>query len=109
MDMSAPILRGEGSSSPQFGPSGRPSFGLTRDQGKRIEVTFALRNGGTLLVIDEMDEELTAELVQGYRDQLAKDIAAGATRMFTDGWAASGQHAWVLLREVVAFSVRPAK
>ena len=46
MDMSAPILRAEGSSSPQFGPSGRPSFGLARDQGKRIEVTFALRPGG---------------------------------------------------------------
>lgn len=101
-------MRGEGATPPGFGPA-RPSFGLTRDQGKRIEVTLAMRNGGTLLAIEETEEPLTAELLQAYADQLARDIVAGETRTFSDGWSASGQRAWVLLREVVAFSVRPAK
>jgi hypothetical protein len=104
-----PDTSSERSPSPGFGPAARPTFGLARDQGKRIEVTLALRNGGTLLAIDEMQDELTDEMLESYTDQLAKDIAAGATRTFTDGWTASGQHAWVLLREVVAFSVRPSK
>lgn len=106
--MKTPDMRGQGLASPQLGPS-RPSFGLARDQGRRIEVTFVLRNGGTLLAIDEMEDALTEELLQGYSDQLAKDVAEGATRTFSDGWAASGQRAWIILREVVAFSVRPAK
>lgn len=102
------IARGQGSAPPQLVPS-RPSFGLARDQGKRIEVTFALKQGGGLTAIDEMEEDLTDELVRGYSEQLAKDVAAGATRTFADGWAASGQRVWINLGEVVAFSVRPAK
>ena len=97
----------EGSSSTQFGP--RPSFGLVRDQGRRIEVTLALKNGGMLTAIEEMDEDLTDELVTAFGEQLAKDVASGGTRSFADGWSASGQRAWVNLGEVVAFSVRPAK
>ena len=64
-----------------------------------------------LTAIEEMNEPLTAELLESYSEQLAKDIAEGGTgtRTFADGWTASGQRAWVVLREVVAFSVRPAK
>ena len=97
----------EGSSSSQFGP--RPSFGLVRDQGRRIEVTLALKNGGMLTAIEELDEDLNDELVQRFSEQLASEVAAGGTRTFTDSWNASGQRAWVNLGEVVAFSVRPAK
>ncbi len=102
------IARGQGAAPPQLGPS-RPAFGLARDQGRRIEITFALKQGGTLTAIDEQQEDLTDELLQGYSDRLAKDVAAGTTRTFSDAWAASGQHVWINLGEVVAFSVRPAK
>jgi hypothetical protein len=100
--------RGDAPSTPQFGPT-RPTFGLARDQGRRVEVSFAMRNGGTLTVLEEMEDPLTDEMLQSYSEQLAKEIASGEARTFTDGWSATGQRAWVLLREVVAFSVRPAK
>jgi len=102
------IARGQHAAPPQLGPS-RPAFGLARDQGRRIEITFALKQGGTLTVIDEQGDDLTDERLQGYSEQLAKDVAAGTTRTFSDAWAASGQRAWINLGEVVAFSVRPAK
>ena len=100
----------EGQSAPRFSP-GRPSFGLARDQGRRVEVSFAMKNGGMLTVVEELDEPLTAELLQQYSDKLAGEISEGgtATRTFADAFSASGQRAWVILREVVAFSVRPAK
>ena len=102
------IARGQGAASPQFGPS-RPAFGLARDQGRRIEITFALKQGGALTALDEQQDDLTDELLQGYSDQLAQDVAAGTTRTFADAWGASGQRVWINLGEVVAFSVRPAK
>ena len=39
----------------------------------------------------------------------AKDQAEGRPRAFVDGWNTGGQHTWVNLGEVVAFSLRPAK
>jgi hypothetical protein len=93
---------------PGFG-TGRPTFGLVKDQGKRVEVSFALKNGGMLTVVEELGDDLTEEKVHTYSDQLAKDIAGGTMRTFSDSWNASGQQAWINLGEVVAFSVRPAK
>ena len=87
----------------------RPPFGLARDQGRRIEVSFLLKNGGAFTIIEEMEQALTAELLESYSDQLAKDIAAGTTRAFADGWGATGQRAWVDLGQVAAFSTRPAR
>jgi hypothetical protein len=88
---------------------GRPTFGMTRDMGKRLEVTFVLKNGGSLTVVEELEESLTAEVLSDYAKQLTKDQAEGRPRTFTDSWGSSGQHAWVNLGEVVAFSLRPSK
>ncbi len=98
----------EGSSAPRLG-IGRPTFGMTRDLGKRIEVTFALKNGGALTAIEELGESLTEEVVADYSKQLQKDLAEGRPRTFVDGWSTGGQHAWINLGEVIAFSLRPAK
>jgi hypothetical protein len=96
------------SSAPGFGPS-RPAFGMVKDQGRRIEITLVLKNGGSLLAIEEMANPLTPEAIEALSDQLAKGIASGTTRSFADGWNATGQYAWVNLGEVIAFSLRPAK
>jgi hypothetical protein len=98
----------EGASAPRLG-IGRPAFGMQRDQGKRIEITFVLKNGGSLSAVDEIEESLTADLLADYAKQLNKDLAEGRPRSFVDGWNTGGQHAWVNLGEVVAFSLRPAK
>lgn len=94
--------------SPRFGV-GRPTFGLVKDQGKRLEISLALKNGGLLTVTEELADDLTEDRVKEFSEQLAKDVAGGATRTFSDAWNASGQRAWVDLGEVVAFSIRPAK
>jgi hypothetical protein len=98
----------EGSSASRVG-FGRPTFGMTRDLGKRLEVTFSLKSGATITAIDEVDESLTADILADYAKQLTRDIAEGKPRAFVDGWGQSGQHVWVSLGEVVAFSLRPAK
>ena len=98
----------EGSSAPRVG-FGRPSFGMSRDQGKRLEITFALKNGGAVTAVEELDEPLTAEVLADYAKQLNKDLAEGRPRSFADAWGSTGQYAWVNLGEVVAFSLRPAK
>jgi hypothetical protein len=98
----------EGSSAPRVG-FGRPSFGMSRDQGKRLEITFALKNGGAVTAVEELDEPLTAEVLADYAKQLTKDQAEARPRSFVDGWSTGGQHVWINLGEVVAFSLRPAK
>ena len=98
----------EGSSAPRVG-FGRPTFGMTRDLGKRLEVTFSLKSGATITTVDEVEESLTADVVADYAKQLTRDIAEGKPRTFQDGWSQSGQSAWVNLAEVVAFSLRPSK
>jgi hypothetical protein len=98
----------EGSSAPRFGV-GRATFGMTRDLGKRIEVTFALKNGGIITAIEEVSDSLSEDVVKDYGKQLQKDLAEGRPRTFVDGWSASGQFTYVNLGEVVAFSLRPAK
>jgi hypothetical protein len=98
----------EGPSAPRLG-LGRPTFGMSRDLGKRIEITFALKSGGTVSAIEEVDESLTADVVADFAKQLTKDLAEARPRSFVDGWATGGQHVWINLGEVVAFSLRPAK
>jgi hypothetical protein len=82
---------------------------MARDQGRRIEIAFALRNGGLLTAIEELEDTLSEALVKRYAEQLREDIANGNGRTFVDAWSASGQHTWVDLREVAAFSLRAAK
>lgn len=100
--------QGEGASGPRLG-IGRPTFGMQRDLGKRVEVTFVMKSGGTLTAVEELTESLSAEVLADYAKQLTRDLAEARPRTFVDGWGASGQHAWVNLGEVVAFSLRPAK
>lgn len=88
---------------------GRPTFGMTRDQGKRIEVSLALKNGGSIVAVDEVAESLSADVVADYAKQLQKDVAEAKPRTFTDNWNSTGQFVWVNLGEVVAFSLRPSK
>ena len=98
----------EGSSAPRVG-FGRPTFGMTRDLGKRLEVSFVLKNGGSLTAVEEIPESLTEAVLADYAKQLSRDIAEGKPRTFVDSWGTSGQHAWINLGEVVAFSLRPSK
>ncbi len=107
MDDSAQ-MQAETSSGPRLG-IGRPTFGMTRDQGKRLEVTFVMKNGGMISAVEELDEALSAAVLADYAKQLGKDLAEGRPRTFVDTWTATGQYAWVNLGEVVAFSLRPAK
>jgi hypothetical protein len=96
------------SGAPGFG-AGRPTFGMVKDQGRRLEISFALKNGGMVTAVEELGDDLTEEIVKAFSEALAKDVAGGATRTFSDSWNTSGQRAWINLGEVVAFSVRPAK
>ena len=98
--------RSEGSSMPGLG---RVTFGMQRDLGKRIEVTFVLKSGGSISAVEELSDSLTADVVADYAKQLNRDLAEARPRSFVDGWGQSGQHTWVNLSEVVAFSLRPAK
>ena len=82
---------------------------MARDQGRRIEISFAMKSGGMLTALEEVADTLTADVIADYAKQLEKDVAEGRKRVFVDGWAASGQYAWVDLGEVSAFSLRPAK
>jgi hypothetical protein len=98
----------EGPTAPRLG-IGRVTFGMTRDLGKRLEVTFVTKNGGTLTAVEELDESLSADVLADYAKQLTKDLAEGRPRTFVDSWTTSGQYTWINLGEVVAFSLRPAK
>jgi hypothetical protein len=100
--------RSEGSSTHTFGV-GRPAFGMARDQGRRVEISFALKNGGLLTVVEELEDNLSESLMRRYGEQLTRDVAEGKPRSFSDSWTASSQYAWVDLSEVAAFSLRPAK
>ncbi|MCC6177905.1 MAG: hypothetical protein IT305_21605 [Chloroflexi bacterium] len=94
-------------SGPRFGA--RPTFGMARDQSRRIEIAFALKQGGMLTVVEELDDAVSEEVITQFGEQLAQDVAKGAPRTFSDGWHNSGQRAWVNLGDVVAFSLRPAR
>jgi hypothetical protein len=101
-------ITAEAGSAPRLGPT-FPAFGLTKDQGRRLEITFVMRNGGMLSAIEEMEDSLTEEMVRAYGEKLAKEVGSDATRTFADSWSASGQNTWINLGEVVGFSIRPAK
>jgi len=103
-------IRAEGTAAPRAGLGiGRQSFGISRDQSKRLELTFVLKNGGSIAAVTELDDVVSAESLAAFAEGLTADIKAGKARSFTDGWATSGQHVWVNLTDVAAFSLRPLK
>jgi hypothetical protein len=87
----------------------RPAFGLSREKAFRLELVLAMRGGGVLNIFEELSEEVTAERLAQYAEDIAAQIKSGGTRTFSDAWTATGQRAWVNLGEVTAFTVRQAK
>jgi hypothetical protein len=86
-----------------------PTFGLARERLNRLELSLAIRGGGSLTVFVELDGEVSPEAVEAYAQELAEGVAAGQSRTFVDSSTATGQRSWVNLGEVVAFSVRQAR
>ena len=93
---------------PGFGLK-RPTFGLSRERVNRLELVLAMRGGGIVNVFDELEDEVSAEQLERYAQELSGQIKSGDTRAFADAWTATGQRSWVSLGEVVAFTVRQAK
>ncbi len=87
----------------------KPTFGLSRERVNRLELSLAMRGGGVINVFEEIAAEVTDELMEAYAAELADQIAASKTRSFNDAWGATGQHSWVNLGEVTAFTIRQAR
>ncbi len=85
-------------------------FGISRAPSQRIELVFALRNGGMLAVTHDLGVPVTAEALDKFcaelRDEIGRD---GQWREFGDAWAGTGQRANIKLSEVVGFTARPAR
>jgi hypothetical protein len=85
-------------------------FGISRSPSQRIELVFALRNGGMLAVTHDMGAPVTAETLDKFCAELRQAVGAeGDWRDFGDAWAGTGQRAYVQLAEVIGFSARPAR
>ncbi|HZU05293.1 MAG TPA: hypothetical protein VFB73_04920 [Chloroflexota bacterium] len=94
-------------------PAGAPGplpFGLSRGPGQRIELVFALRNGGMLAVTHDLGTPVTAETLDRYCAELREAVAAGKDWwQFADSWGGTGQRAFLQLSEVIGFTARPAR
>src|SRR5438552_254475 len=89
---------------------GRVPFGIARAQGNRVELVFALRQGGVLTVTHDLDEPATAESLDRFCAALREAVDAGKEwRAFADSWSGTGQRAYVHLGDVVGFTARPAR
>ncbi|MBX5490303.1 MAG: hypothetical protein IRZ14_04025 [Chloroflexi bacterium] len=107
MDTPQPRLESEHRESPA---AGRVPFGIARTQSQRIELVFALRQGGTLPVTHDLGTAVTADVLDRYCEELRQAIAAGKEWWaFADAWGGSGQRAYVDLSQVVGFTARPVR
>ena len=89
---------------------GRVPFGIARGTGQRIELMFALRQGGVLGVSHELGEPVTAESLDRFCRELQQAVTAGKDWVdFADAWSETGQRAYLNLAEVVGFTARPAR
>jgi hypothetical protein len=99
----------ESESRPADAPGPLP-FGLSRGPGQRIELVFALRNGGMLAVTHDLGAPVTAETLDRYCAELREAVAAGKEWwQFADSWGGTGQRAFLQLSEVIGFTARPAR
>ena len=100
---------------PRLEASGREAspntpFGISRSPSQRIELVFALRNGGMLAVTHDMGAPVSAETLDKFCAELSEAIGGdGGWREFGDAWAGTGQRAYVQLGEVIGFTARPAR
>jgi hypothetical protein len=89
---------------------GRVPFGIARGPGNRIELVFALRQGGVLAVSHDLGASVTADSLDRFCKELREAVEAGKDWwQFADAWGGSGQRAFVNLGEVVGFTARPAR
>src|SRR4051794_15489909 len=87
----------------------RPSFGLTKSVGQRLELIFALKTGGTLPAVHDLGEEVSEEAFNAFVEDLQAKVAkGGGVATFTDSWATTGSRTWIDLSNVVGFTARPA-
>jgi hypothetical protein len=85
-------------------------FGISRSPSQRIELVFALRNGGVLAVTHDLGTPVTAETLDKFCAELRQSVGTeGDWREFGDAWAGTGQRAYVQLSEVIGFTARPAR
>jgi hypothetical protein len=85
-------------------------FGISRSPSQRIELVFALRNGGMLAVTHDLGTPVSAETLDKFCAELRQAVSDGGDwREFGDAWAGTGQRAYVQLGEVVGFTARPAR
>ena len=91
-------------------PAGTLPFGISRSPSQRIELVFALRNGGMLAASHDMGAPVTAETLDRFCAELRQAIGAGSDwREFEDSWGVTGQRTHVQLGEVIGFTARPAR
>ncbi len=92
------------------GLPGRAPFGIARSSSQRVELVFALRNGGVLAVTHDLGAPATAEALDRYCAELREMVAAGKDwAQFADAWGSTGQRAYIQLGEVIGFTARPAR
>jgi hypothetical protein len=85
-------------------------FGISRSPSQRVELVFALRNGGMLAVTHDMGTPVSAETLDKFCAELRQAVAGSDDwREFGDAWAGTGQRAYVRLSEVIGFTARPAR
>jgi len=102
-------------SGPRLESTGRDSapstpFGISRSPSQRIELVFALRNGGVLALTHDLGAPVSAESLDKFCTELRQSVgSAGDWREFGDAWSGSGQRSYVQLSEVIGFTARPAR
>lgn len=102
-------------SAPRLEAAGREAspntpFGISRSPSQRIELVFALRNGGALGVTHDMGAAVSAETLDKFCAELRQAVGTGSDwRDFGDAWAGTGQRAYVQMSEVIGFTARPAR
>jgi hypothetical protein len=85
-------------------------FGISRSPSQRIELVFALRNGGVLGVTHDLGTPVSAETLDKFCAELRQAVGtSGDWRDFGDAWSGTGQRAYVQMGEVIGFTARPAR